>query len=208
MHGSQQCTTVLVAICLACCSLSWIWSFCVPVNHVMACSSYMLHATQQSHYVLDFIHVACQTTTGIISRSPWLVRLTCACQLLPALCPACHTYCMQEPFTLLGFLVQDSAALALQVSVLLLGPRGSGRATAVRAATAALGIHLVPFSCHDLKGQSDSQTATALKASLEAAQGFAPVVLLLRHFEVLAESPQGASQGECQWPTVPTVVIP
>ncbi|KAL3143311.1 hypothetical protein ABBQ38_002150 [Trebouxia sp. C0009 RCD-2024] len=102
----------------------------------------------------------------------------------------------EEPFTLLGFLVQDSAALALQVSVLLLGPRGSGRATAVRAATAALGIHLVPFSCHDLKGQSDSQTATALKASLEAAQGFAPVVLLLRHFEVLAESPQGASQAE------------
>lgn len=94
-------------------------------------------------------------------------------------------------------LAQDSAALALQVSVLLLGPRGSGRATAVRAATAALGIHLVPFSCHDLKGQTDSQTATALKASLEAAEGFAPVVLLLRHFEVLAESPQGASQGDC-----------
>ena len=93
--------------------------------------------------------------------------------------------------------VQDSAALALQVSVLLLGPRGSGRSTALRAATAALGIHLVPFSCHDLKGQTDSQTATALKASLEAAQDFAPVVLLLRHFEVLSESPQGASQGDC-----------
>lgn len=97
--------------------------------------------------------------------------------------------------------MQDSAALALQVSVLLLGPRGSGRSTAVRAATAALGIHLVPFSCHDLKGQTDSQTATALKASLEAAQEFAPVVLLLRHFEVLSESPQGASQGECSYTT-------
>lgn len=92
--------------------------------------------------------------------------------------------------------LQDSAGLALQVSVLLVGPRGSGRSTAVRAATAALGIHMVPFSCHDLKGQTDSQTATALKASLEAAQEFAPVVLLLRHFEVLSESPQGASQGD------------
>ena len=55
---------------------------------------------------------------------------------------------------------------------------------------------MVPFSCHDLKGQTDSQTAIALKASLEAAQEFAPVVLLLRHFEVLSESPQGASQGD------------
>ena len=92
--------------------------------------------------------------------------------------------------------LQDSAGLALQLSVLLVGPRGSGRSTAVRAATAALGIHMVPFSCHDLKGQTDSQTATALKASLEAAQEFAPVVLLLRHFDVLSECPQGASQGD------------
>lgn len=92
--------------------------------------------------------------------------------------------------------LQDSAGLALQLSVLLVGPRGSGRSTAVRAATAALGIHMVPFSCHDLKGQTDSQTATALKASLEAAQEFAPVVLLLRHFDVLSDFPQGASQGD------------
>ncbi len=92
--------------------------------------------------------------------------------------------------------LQDSSALALQVAVLLLGPRGSGRGTAVRAAAAALGIHFVPFSCHDLKGQTDAETATALKASLEAAQGYAPVVLMLRHFEVLAESPNGATPGQ------------
>jgi hypothetical protein len=91
--------------------------------------------------------------------------------------------------------LQDSSALALQVAVLLLGPRGSGRSTAVRAAAAALGIHFVPFTCHDLKGQTDAETATALKASLEAAQGYAPVVLMLRHFEVLAESPNGATPG-------------
>ena len=101
--------------------------------------------------------------------------------------------------------VQDSSALALQVAVLMIGPRGSGRATAARAATAALGIHLVPFSCHDLKGQTDAQTATALKAAVEASQDFAPAVLLLRHFEVLAESPTGATQGEqhCEEMTQP-----
>ncbi|KAA6429814.1 MAG: peroxisome biogenesis 6-like [Trebouxia sp. A1-2] len=96
----------------------------------------------------------------------------------------------------LPLLHRDSSALALQVAVLLLGPRGSGRGTAVRAAAAAVGIHFVPFSCHDLKGQTDAETATALKASLEAAQGYAPVVLMLRHFEVLAESPNGASPAE------------
>ena len=54
----------------------------------------------------------------------------------------------------------------------------------------------MPFSCHDLKGQTDAETATALKASLEAAQEYAPVVLMLRHFEVLAESASGASPGQ------------
>lgn len=92
--------------------------------------------------------------------------------------------------------MQGSSAMTLQVAALLLGPRGSGRATATRAATAALGIHLVPFSCHDLKGQTEAHTATALKAALEAAQQFTPAVLLLQHFEVLAESAAGSTQGD------------
>ena len=94
--------------------------------------------------------------------------------------------------------------MALQVAALMLGPRGSGRATAVRAATAALGIHLVPFSCHDLKGQTEAHSATALKGALEAAQQFAPAVLLLRHFEVLAESAAGSNQGQqcCSLPCI------
>lgn len=92
--------------------------------------------------------------------------------------------------------------MALQVAALLLGPRGSGRATAARAATAALGIHLVPFSCHDLKGQTEAHTATALKATMDAAQQFAPAVLLLQHFEVLAEVAAGSTQGMQQWPDV------
>lgn len=143
---------------------------CVGIH---ACSM----SDNHSYHVLVVVHVHCQSILHRALLSLKIARRSSAC---------------------FSLLVQDSAALALQVSVLLLGPRGSGRATAVRAATAALGIHLVPFSCHDLKGQTDSQTATALKASLEAAQGFAPVVLLLRHFEVLSESPQGASQGDCQ----------
>ncbi len=120
----------------------------------------------------------------------------CSPRLWILLCWARGTVSKYE-IKLLFCRLQDSSALALQVAVLLLGPRGSGRSTAVRAATAALGIHLVPFSCHDLKGQTDAQTATALKASLEAAQDFGPVVLVLRHFEVLADSPSGVSQGQC-----------
>jgi hypothetical protein len=45
----------------------------------------------------------------------------------------------------------SSAAVELSCSLLLWGPRGSGRRTAARAAAAALGMHVIEWSCHDLR---------------------------------------------------------
>jgi hypothetical protein len=45
----------------------------------------------------------------------------------------------------------SSAAVELSCSLLLWGPRGSGRRTAARAAAAALGMHVIEWSCYDLK---------------------------------------------------------
>ena len=47
--------------------------------------------------------------------------------------------------------VQGSAGYGLRMAALLHGPDGSGRATAAAAAAAALGIHLVAYSCRELK---------------------------------------------------------
>ena len=47
--------------------------------------------------------------------------------------------------------MQGSAEYGLRVAALLHGPDGSGRATAAMAAAAALGIHLVAYSCLELK---------------------------------------------------------
>lgn len=74
---------------------------------------------------------------------------------------------------------------------LMVGPPGCGRATAAAAAAAALGIHLVPISCHELRGGGDAGAAArgaaaALEAAAAAAARFAPCVLLLRHLDVLA----------------------
>ena len=46
---------------------------------------------------------------------------------------------------------QGSAEYGLRMAALLHGPDGSGRATAAAAAAAALGIHLVAYSCLELK---------------------------------------------------------
>ncbi len=53
---------------------------------------------------------------------------------------------------LLAPLLHPAAAhVDVAASVLLWGPRGSGRRTAARAAAAALGLHALEFNCHDLR---------------------------------------------------------
>eukprot|EP00775_Hariotina_reticulata_P005907 gene5907-6148_t len=52
---------------------------------------------------------------------------------------------------LVPLLHPGSASIELHVSLLLWGPRGSGRRTAGRAAAAALGLQVIELSCYDLK---------------------------------------------------------
>jgi hypothetical protein len=52
---------------------------------------------------------------------------------------------------LVPLLHPESACIELHVSLLLWGPRGSGRRTAARAAAAALGLQVIELSCYDLK---------------------------------------------------------
>ena len=102
--------------------------------------------------------------------------------------------------------LQSGRDAALRVALLLHGPSGSGRATAARAAAAALGLHVVPFSCHELGGGPQQQppqqqqggegtAVAALRAAFEAAAQFAPALLLLQDFEVLAEAAPGGGHA-------------
>ncbi len=95
-------------------------------------------------------------------------------------------------------LLQGAEASNMCVSVLIYGPSGCGKSTAVSAAAAALGLNVVPYSCHEFIGQSDAAVAVALKASLESAQDFAPAVLYLEDLSALcsAEQAQGGALGE------------
>lgn len=73
----------------------------------------------------------------------------------------------------------------LSAALLLHGPHGSGRRTAARAAAAALGLHCVAVSCHELAappGQDAAKggAAAALRAVVAAAERFAPTMLLLQ----------------------------
>ncbi|GFR44514.1 hypothetical protein Agub_g5780, partial [Astrephomene gubernaculifera] len=94
------------------------------------------------------------------------------------------------------------------VTLLLYGPPGSGRRTAVRAAAAALGLHLVPVSCHELapleRQQQQQQggaeggpggVAGGLAGVLGAAERFAPALVLLQDLEALVGTRSAADSA-------------
>ena len=54
---------------------------------------------------------------------------------------------------ILATCVQGAASLQLRTALVVQGSPGSGKAHAVEAATRALGIHLVPYTCSSLQVQ-------------------------------------------------------
>ncbi|KAK9866141.1 hypothetical protein WJX84_005323 [Apatococcus fuscideae] len=103
----------------------------------------------------------------------------------------------REVAALLAPLVHHgSRGRGLRAALLLVGPAGSGRTTAATAAAAALGLHLIPFNCHDLTSAAGPQAQSkavnlALRTAGETAADFSPALLLLRNFEALASSASG-----------------
>ena len=116
---------------------------------------------------------------------------------VPALHPAGPVLPGWRPLAqlLASALHPGAADVPLRLAVLLHGPPGSGKRTAVAAAAAAAGCHLVSFSAHDVKaaaGAAERHTFEGLRAAFAAAADYAPAVLLLRQFPVLGD---GGSHG-------------
>lgn len=74
-----------------------------------------------------------------------------------------------------------------RLAVLVVGPEGSGKNVAVRAATQAVGCHLVSLNCHALKpaDSSDAKVLEAIAAAFDAASKFGPTALFLTHMNAL-----------------------
>ncbi|KAI0328087.1 AAA-domain-containing protein [Cubamyces sp. BRFM 1775] len=84
----------------------------------------------------------------------------------------------------------------LQLSILLQGPRGCGKATTAAWVAQRLGIHLLEVDCYDVLGDTDAKTEGTLQARFERAASCSPCILLLRHIDAFAQSTQGLEPGK------------
>ncbi|KAH9890705.1 AAA-domain-containing protein [Cubamyces lactineus] len=84
----------------------------------------------------------------------------------------------------------------LQLSILLQGPRGCGKATTAAWVAQRLGIHLLEVDCYDVIGDTDAKTEGTLQARFERAASCSPCILLLRHIDAFAQSTQALEPGK------------
>ncbi|XP_004408142.1 PREDICTED: peroxisome biogenesis factor 6 isoform X2 [Odobenus rosmarus divergens] len=79
-------------------------------------------------------------------------------------------------------------------SVLLRGPPGSGKTTAVTAACSRLGLHLLKVPCSSLCADSSGAVETKLQAVFSRARRCRPVVLLLTAVDLLGRDRDGLGE--------------
>ncbi|KAH9914715.1 AAA-domain-containing protein [Fomitopsis serialis] len=84
----------------------------------------------------------------------------------------------------------------LQLSVLLKGPKGSGKFTTASWVAQHLGIHLFEVNCYDVLGENDAKTEGTLRARFERAESCSPCILLLRNIDAFAQTTQGLEPGK------------
>ncbi|XP_069810497.1 peroxisome biogenesis factor 6 isoform X2 [Dendropsophus ebraccatus] len=78
--------------------------------------------------------------------------------------------------------------------LLLTGPKGSGKATVVRAACSRLNVHLYQVECARLCRDSSASSISRLRSIFSHAAECRPCVLLLHHLDLLGKDRDGAGE--------------
>ena len=79
--------------------------------------------------------------------------------------------------------------LSWKISLLLHGPQGSGKKTAISAAAAALGCHAIWISCSDIRNNSsEGKAGDTFRAIFDAASEYRPCLLVLDKVDQVATS--------------------
>ncbi|KAI1896913.1 hypothetical protein AGOR_G00099770 [Albula goreensis] len=103
----------------------------------------------------------------------------------------------------------SSAALVGVCSVLLSGPSGSGKVTALRAACRRLHLHLLKVDCVTLCADTPAACEARMQAAFSRAELHRPCVLLLRNLQLLGlQQGEPARTPECCLPSACTSPAP
>uniref|UniRef100_A0A8C2WH05 Peroxisomal ATPase PEX6 n=1 Tax=Cyclopterus lumpus TaxID=8103 RepID=A0A8C2WH05_CYCLU len=89
---------------------------------------------------------------------------------------------------LLGAIIPPHLSSLSGCTVLLHGPTGSGKVTAVSAASRRLNLHLLKVDCVNVCADTPAATEVKLTSAFQRAEALQPCVLLLRNLQLLLGS--------------------
>ncbi|XP_056407745.1 peroxisomal ATPase PEX6-like [Hyla sarda] len=95
---------------------------------------------------------------------------------------------------LLPHLQNTSNVLGVGGRILLTGPKGSGKVTAVRAACSRLNVHLYQVECARLCRDGSASSISRLRSVFSGAHECRPCVLLLCHLDLIGRERDGAGE--------------
>ncbi|QRV99956.1 AAA family ATPase [Ceratobasidium sp. AG-Ba] len=98
-------------------------------------------------------------------------------------------------------LLPNAAHYGIALSALVRGPRGAGKARAVKRAAGKVGVGIWEINAYTLLSDTDAKTEGVVRARFEQAAACAPCVFLLKHVEALVrpgqEPAMAAVLAEC-----------
>uniref|UniRef100_A0A8C1HB13 Peroxisomal ATPase PEX6 n=1 Tax=Cyprinus carpio carpio TaxID=630221 RepID=A0A8C1HB13_CYPCA len=144
-----------------------------------------------SSYLADSSHTSLYMGGSAHSRSPCSV-LQKGSSFWTSLCPPGLSSTVEQLLTIIQpHFSESSLTLKRGCSVLLMGPNGSGKVTAVRAASRRLHLHLIKVDCVSLCADTAAACEAKMKSVFERAELHHPCVLLLRNLQLLGQSRDG-----------------
>uniref|UniRef100_A0A8B9J7K6 Peroxisomal ATPase PEX6 n=1 Tax=Astyanax mexicanus TaxID=7994 RepID=A0A8B9J7K6_ASTMX len=109
-----------------------------------------------------------------------------------SLCPPGLSGTVEQLVTIIQpHLTERNTPLKRGCTVLLIGPHGSGKVTAVKAACRRLHLHLLKVDCVTLCGDTAAACESKMKAAFHRAEVHHPCVLLLRNLQLLSQRRDG-----------------
>ncbi|XP_016847023.2 peroxisome biogenesis factor 6 isoform X2 [Anolis carolinensis] len=156
----------------------------LPIEEKLQTVGYLVDTQHTSLFLIGSTNSAVPSFPSQYPQGYWS-------SLSPAgLCTAVKQLC-----DILGpYLHNRGTLLNRSGSILLSGPSGVGKLTAVRAACSRLNIHLFKVDCVGLCGDTSASTEAKLHAAFLEAELYNPCVLLMKDVELLGRDRDGLGE--------------
>uniref|UniRef100_W5KB56 Peroxisomal ATPase PEX6 n=1 Tax=Astyanax mexicanus TaxID=7994 RepID=W5KB56_ASTMX len=140
-------------------------------------------------YLADTDHTTLYTRDSTNSLAPYSEVNS---SFWTSLCPPGLSGTVEQLVTIIQpHLTERNTPLKRGCTVLLIGPHGSGKVTAVKAACRRLHLHLLKVDCVTLCGDTAAACESKMKAAFHRAEVHHPCVLLLRNLQLLSQRRDG-----------------